>query len=260
MNRFLRWFAGRLHDAGQWPLNLIRDFPQRSGRLAALLWRAAKTSQGAAGRATTAARMDNTASSFRRKSGQAANWLHQLVAAFFDLVGGPEIGQFLMRLGGQATPLTAAEMAAISSALGPRSLRFGEVRVVEGGLFDWVFRLNGNLAFAVWHSICLPRSGRHTRANLALVVHELTHVYQYERVGTRYLGEAIYWLVKTRRDCYQYGGPQGLATACIAGRHFRDFNREQQAMIIQDYYTRQQQGADVGAYLPFIAQARAGDL
>jgi hypothetical protein len=92
------------------------------------------------------------------------------------------------------------------------------------------------------------------------VVHELTHVYQYERVGSRYLGEAIYMLIKTRRDCYNYGGTQGLIAACAVGRQYRHYNREQQAMITQDYYNRSVKGLALDSYEPFIAQVRSGVL
>jgi hypothetical protein len=243
-----------------WPVNLVRYFPVRSGRLAAVLWRGLKGLVFLIPEIIAATQREEAGSWLRQKGGRFAGGLHQLSAAIFDLLGGPEVGQFLMHLVARTTPLTTDEIATFASVLGPTALRFNEVRVVEGGLFDVVFRLNGNLAFATWHSINLPRDGRHTRANPAIVVHELAHVYQYEQVGSRYLGEAIYWLVKTKRDCYAYGGPPGLQAACATGRRFSHFNREQQAMIIQDYFTLQRHDADVTAYEPLLAQARIGDL
>jgi hypothetical protein len=90
------------------------------------------------------------------------------------------------------------------------------------------------------------------------VVHELIHVYQYEQVGTRYLGEAIYMLVKTKRDCYDYGGRNGLVMACSSGIHYCDYNREQQAMIVQDYCAIKQTDADLSAYQPFIEELQQG--
>lgn len=254
------WLAERLRDASMWPINLVRDLPLRLGRWLGTLWRGAR---GAAYLLPewTQARREGRAAAWRRwKLGRLADGWHQLAAQTFDLAGGPEVAQFFMHLITQTTPLTGPEIAKIAGVLGPDALRFGDVRVAEGGLFDLIFKYNGNLAFATWHTINLPRTGRHTRANLPIVVHELTHVYQYERVGSRYLGEAIYVLIKTKRDCYNYGGVEGLHSACAAGRSFADFNREQQAKITQDYFDLHEKGSDVTAYEPFLAQARAGKI
>ena len=263
------WLAERLRDLFLWPINLVRDFPVRLARLLATLWRGVKgvvfflpdlvnvrSVGGGNGRLSPY---------LRYKSGRFVDWLHQLLANLFDLIGGPEIAQFFMHLITKTTPLTGAEIAMMSSVLGSHALRYGEIRVAEGGLFNLIFKLNGNLAFATWHTINLPLNSdsqgySHTRQNLPIVVHELTHVYQYEQIGTRYLGEAIYMLIKTKRDCYNYGGGSGLAAACSHGKKYCDFNREQQAKITQDYFYLRQAGYDTTPYEPFLQQARAGDL
>ena len=59
---------------------------------------------------------------------------------------------------------------------------------------------------------------------------------------------------------YGYGGPAGLNADKAAGKHYRDYNREQQAQIAQDYYTLVQNGEDTTAYDPFITELRAGQL
>jgi hypothetical protein len=254
------WLGERLRDLFMWPINLVRDFPIRTGRLLRTLARAIDAIIFFFPELFDAFRYRESSAWLRIKAGRFANWLHLLLAQLFDLIGGPEIGEFLVHLTSKTTPLTSDEIATISNILGPQAMRYGDVRVVEGGLFDLIFRLNGNLAFATWHSINLPRKGRHTRQNRAIVVHELTHVYQYERVGSRYLGEAIYMLIKTKRDCYNYGGSQGLSRACAIGQRYRHYNREQQAMITQDYYDRSEKGLEVASYDPFIAQLRTGEL
>jgi hypothetical protein len=252
------WIGERLRDAALWPVNFVRDLPLRLSRLLQTIW------QGIMGiifiwpQLFTAVQNRQLRPWLGQTVGQIAGWLHRLLTQTFDLLGGPEIGQFLMHLITRTTPLTGDEIATISSILGPKALRYEDVRVAEGGLFDFIFKLNGNLAFATWHTVNMPRQGHHTRANRAILVHELTHVYQYEQVGTRYLGEAIYMLIKTKRDCYNYGAASGLQQACDAGRTYRDFNREQQAQITQDYYTLRERGVDVSAYEPFIVQAQAG--
>ncbi len=197
------WLGERLRDFFMWPTNLVRDFPIRIGHLFSTLVRGLDAILFIVPELLDALRNRETISLLRYKVGRFFDWLHQLLTQIFDLLGGPEILEFLIHLWTKTTPLSGDEVAMISAILGPDAMRYGDVRVVEGGLFDLIFKLNGNLAFATWHSINLPRTGRHTRANKSIVVHELTHVYQYERVGSRYLGEAIYMLSKNKTRLLQ---------------------------------------------------------
>lgn len=254
------WLAQRGHDLMRWPINLVRDFPRRAGRLLGNLLGGAQGLLFLLPELLDALRYGETRRWLRYRAGRVLFWSHALLAQSFDLVGGPEICQLLLRPLGRATPLTSAEAAHLQAVLGPNAVRVAEVRVLEGGLMDRLFQLNGNLAFAAWRTVCLPTEGGHTRANAPIVMHELTHVYQYERIGSRYLGEAIYMLIKTKRDCYNYDGPAGLSLACATGVAFCDYNREQQAMIVQDYFDLLQRQADVRPYEPFIAQLRHGRL
>ena len=201
------WFGQRGQDLLLWPINLVRDFPRRFARLLGTVLGAGQGLLFLLPELLDALRFGETRRWLRYKVGRILFWSHALLAQSFDLVGGPEICQLLLRPLGHATPLTSAEVANLQAVLGSDAIRVAEVRVLEGGLMDTLFRLNGNLAFAAWRTVCLPTRGHHTRANAPIVMHELTHVYQYERVGSRYLGEAIYMLIKTKRDCYNYGGP-----------------------------------------------------
>lgn len=223
------WFKERVRDLLLWPINLVRDAPGRVTRLISALlpdergWR----------------------------------WMpHTLLCALFDLIGGPEIAQFFMHLGMHTTPLTQAEITKVASVLGEDAIRWGNVRIAEGGILNIVFRYNGNRAFATWHTIHFPGTGKRARTHIPLLVHELTHIYQYETVGTRYIGEAVVAQMKMGAACYDYGGRNGLFNASHAKRAYKTFNREAQAQIAQDYYARREQGEDVAEYEPFIAQLK----
>jgi hypothetical protein len=52
----------------------------------------------------------------------------------------------------------------------------------------------------------------------------------------------------------------GLQSCWLQGKTFRQFNREQQAQIIQDYFAKLQKQQDVSAYLPYISQLQQLDL
>jgi hypothetical protein len=64
--------------------------------------------------------------------------------------------------------------------------------------------------------------------DMAWLIHELGHVAQYTYVGIQYMGEAIH---AQATGGYAYGGG-----AALAGKKLSDFNREQQADIMRDYY------------------------
>ncbi len=252
------WLKERFRDLALWPINLVRDFPRRSGRLWQTCLIAFKTLRSFPSELKKAKRQQNTLIRF-------TNWIHLLLLNVFDLFGGPEIAQFLMHLITHTTPLTPEEIKMMQALLGEQGMRYQDVRVAQGGLMKYVFQRNGNLAFATWYTINLPQNhGRNsqipTRQNLPVVVHELTHVYQYHIVGSRYMSEAIYVLIKYNRDCYCYGGTDGLMQAIQNGDTIANFNREQQAQIVQDYFMRQQNNEDISSYLTFLEQVKIGQI
>lgn len=228
------WWRERRRDALLWPRRLVRDLPVRLGRLAR------RPQPPPPGPAMMPPRRFCA---------------HALLASLFDLLGGLELLQIWLRMGARTAPLTPEERQAVSALLGEGALRYDEVRIAEGGWLRFAFRINGNRAFALGHTLFLPEKGR---ADLALLVHELVHTQQYERVGSRYIGEALYAQRRLGRGCYDYGGAEGLAAALAAGRPYASFNREAQAQIALDYVRRRLAGEDVAPYEPFMAALRDG--
>lgn len=254
------WVGERLNDAASWVVNLIRDLPGRLVRLGQTIF------DGLTGivsfvpeaiNALATGGIKGFASWLWEKAKSGGRWILRLVSRIFDVLGGPEITEFILHLVTKATPLTDTEKSAAQSVLGPDAIRWDEVRVAEGGLLSIIFHFNKGRAFATFHTINLPSSGAHGRSNVAIVVHELTHVYQYEKVGSLYLGQAIHAQATIG---YGYGGAAGLKKDRDAGKHYSGYNREQQAQIAQDYYTLLASGGDTTDYDPFIAELQAGDL
>ena len=254
------WVGGRLGDAAMWGVNLLRDLPERLVRLGQAIL------DGLAGvvsfipeaiQALASGGLRGFASWLWEKAKAGGAWVLRLISRVFDVLGGPELVEFITHIVTKATPLTSTEKTAAQSVLGPTAIRWDDVRVAEGGLLSLIFHLNEGRAFATFHTINLPSTGAHGRSNTAIVVHELTHVYQYERVGSLYLGQAIHAQATIG---YGYGGAAGLNSDRAAGKHYRDYNREQQAQIAQDYYTLLSSGGATTDYDPFIAELRAGAL
>jgi len=186
----------------------------------------------------------------------------------FDTMRGPRVFEFIWHILTRASPLTPAETDAASTVFGRGAIRYDAVRVANGGLLCLIFTLNRQRAFTTFHTINLPGSGEHSRSHLDIVVHELTHVYQFEVAGSIYIWEAIR---AQRTTGYGYGEWQQLRVDWGNGTHFRDYNREQQGQIAQDYYNKVVVGKlspeEIGkaeeirqAYDPFISELRNGDL
>jgi hypothetical protein len=74
--------------------------------------------------------------------------------------------------------------------------------------------------------------------DMSWLIHELTHVWQYQSSGWEYLWKAWEAQKELKGDAYDYGGEGGLSRQWGLGTRFHDFNPEQQGQIVQDYYER----------------------
>ncbi len=185
------------------------------------------------------------------------------MARVFDFLRGPRLCEVIWRLITKDRALSEAEFKAAASVLGASSIRYGEVRVADGGLLWLIFKFNKRRAFATFHTINIPDSGGGSSPRLDVVVHELVHVYQFEIIGSLYIWQALraQW-----SKGYKYGGWRQLAKDRKKGKHFSDYNREQQGQIAQDYYRKvvakglAAENPVYQAYEPFINELRNGQL
>ena len=97
--------------------------------------------------------------------------------------------------------------------------------------------------------------------DMAWLVHELTHQWQYQRLGWRYLTAAVSVQVAHGRRSYDYQGEHdsresALNSARKFGRKLRQFNMEQQGDIARDYYFALKAGRDCSAWEAFIEEMR----
>ncbi|MEM1319503.1 MAG: hypothetical protein AAGG75_04560 [Bacteroidota bacterium] len=97
----------------------------------------------------------------------------------------------------------------------------------------------------------------------SILLHELTHVWQYERMGAVYMPRAL--KAQFSRYGYNYGGISALKAYLRKGKDFLSFNLEQQGDIVSDYH-RLKKGyqprwgngsrSDLPIYEAFIQQMR----
>ena len=124
--------------------------------------------------------------------------------------------------------LSGGELSRASGVFGA-SINFEMVRVDENAVLGPAF---SHREYTAFHTI----SGWGNISDDTLI-HELTHVWQYERSGVIYIAEALHAQIKLGGTAaYDYQGTTGLQAAKNAGHGILSFNREQQAQIVQDYY------------------------
>jgi hypothetical protein len=89
---------------------------------------------------------------------------------------------------------------------------------------------------------------------MAWLIHELTHVWQYQHFWLAYLPQVMWAHLRDRSATYNYGFEPGLKKALARDGRLENFNREQQGEIARHYYYRLKMGKDVSAWRPFIAE------
>ncbi len=101
-------------------------------------------------------------------------------------------------------------------------------------------------------------TGNSWLTDIGWLMHELTHQWQYQHDGFRYLIEAIL------HSIYVYTNPNerpndALKRHHLAGKKFRDFTREQQGDIVRDYcwsLKLEPADADRSGWDPYLAEIR----
>jgi hypothetical protein len=88
------------------------------------------------------------------------------------------------------------------------------------------------------------------------LIHELTHAWQYQRLGWSYLVQALTAQFREKAAAYDFGSDTGLQKRRKDGWTLRKFNLEQQGDIARGYYERLRLGQDVSSFQPFIEELR----
>jgi len=87
---------------------------------------------------------------------------------------------------------------------------------------------------------------------MSWLVHELTHAWQFQQLGWRYLWLALAAQFREGAKAYDFGGPKGLDDRRREKWTLHKFNMEQQGDIAREYYIRHRTGQEVTAWLPYI--------
>jgi hypothetical protein len=140
-------------------------------------------------------------------------------------------------------PLTAIEIEVAQSIFG-NSLQYSKIRIDEKAYLGPRF---GNFAYVSFHTInCWGELSAST------FIHELVHIWQYERFGAAYIVRALQ--AQFTKEGYDYGGVGALYALREEKKGLQALNFEQQADVIADYF-RLQRGFE-----PYWGNARSEDL
>lgn len=88
------------------------------------------------------------------------------------------------------------------------------------------------------------------------LIHELTHAWQYQQMGWRYLVRALLAQARMRGTVYDVGDDEELQELRAKGWTFEQFNPEQQGTITQTFYQRKRADEDATAWEPYIQDLR----
>lgn len=142
----------------------------------------------------------------------------------------PEILILLNQLFKPATrKLTLREVALARSIFG-NSINYQHVRIDERariGCKNHHFAYVGFCIINAWGPLSDPH-----------FIHEMVHVWQYQRLGSVYIPRALY--AQRTAEGYNYGGIESLRHMAGQGRGLADFNLEQQGDVVADYFCLRQ--------------------
>lgn len=150
------------------------------------------------------------------------------------------------------------------------SLEYSRVVLHEAARWpDWIARLAARIAgrpapthnaITIGNRIYFPlelqtpteNNGAVSLHDMAWLIHELTHVWQYQLEGWRSWWDAFKAQIRLGPHAYDYGWEQGLNAARARGESLFDFNPEQQGDIARHFYYRFKQGLNTTAWDPFV--------
>lgn len=143
-----------------------------------------------------------------------------------DIVAMPEVYEIIFSLLKLKTrSLTIQEKALAKSIFGD-SIQYDLVKVDTGARFG---TKKIALAYVSFNTINYLRN-----IDKAIFIHELMHIWQFQQFGSIYIARAI--KAQRSKEGYDYGGVANLYQVMLKGGSLLDFNFEQQADIIEDYY------------------------
>lgn len=160
-------------------------------------------------------------------------WFADLLFLLLDILFIAELHSLLTFLIGMRGRRLTEEEVAIAHAYFGDQIDTTKVRLWDG--------LGGSLSRRVHAFVTFNTINCTKKMSKAILVHELVHVWQYQKFGSLYIPRAL--TAQWSAVGYDYGGLQALYHDMLEGGRFIDYNFEQQGDIFQHYYSLQQESA-----------------
>ncbi|MDZ4703339.1 MAG: hypothetical protein SH848_05390 [Saprospiraceae bacterium] len=158
-----------------------------------------------------------------------AFWLLELLLLLLEIAGFPEFYELLAAVFKFRTrKLTEQEIRLAKSIFGD-TLQYEYIRVDESA---YIGPRQSRFCYVSFYTL-----NSWGQIYPALLIHELTHVWQYQHLGIRYIPRAL--AAQRTASGYNYGGEPALEQAIASGKSLAFFNLEQQADLVEDYYRLQ---------------------
>ncbi|HEY9639803.1 MAG TPA: S8 family serine peptidase [Coleofasciculaceae cyanobacterium] len=160
-------------------------------------------------------------------------WIGQVGMDLAETLGIPEDAETIADLLKPETrALTPREIKLAKSVFG-NSINYRLVRLDEAAkTVDWAKQIKGFNSprpFTTFHTINSWGSLKDET-----LIHELTHVWQYEHGGAKYIPEAL--AVNGNKSGYDYKGVSNLRKLQATGKGMSSFDPEKQAKIVEEYF------------------------
>jgi Subtilase family len=160
-------------------------------------------------------------------------WIGQVGIDLAETLGIPEDAESIADLLKPETrALTPSEIKLAKSVFG-NSINYSLVRLDEAAkTVDWTKQIKGFTnprPFTTFHTI-----NAWGKLKNETLIHELTHVWQYEHGGAKYITQAL--AVNSNSSGYDYKGVSNLRKLKAAHKGMSSFNPEQQAKIVEEYF------------------------
>lgn len=193
---------------------------------------------------------------FAKKQLEIVAWWQDFAFHLFDLFFLPEIYETIIDFGKWKTrPLSPLEKQLAKSVFGD-SIMLDSVRIDDKAKIGC---RKHSIAYVSFFTV-----NSWGKLPPATFIHELFHVWQYQQYGSAYIPKSL----RAQRSelGYNYGGLEVLVKSMSTNGKLTDFNFEQQAEIVRDYYAiRENLGpawgkaskADLPIYEYFVLQIRS---
>ncbi len=192
---------------------------------------------------------------FVKKQPRIPHWWQDFAFLFMDLVAVPEVFETAFDFGKWNTrPLSPLEKKLAASVFGS-ALNLDAIRMDDRAKIGCQKR---RIVYVSYFTI-----NAWGRIRPETFIHELVHVWQFQKLGGAYIPQAL--RAQKSKEGYNYGGIEALRASMELGGKLLDFNLEQQAEIVGDYYAIREglkpawgkgKTADLPVYDYFVAQVR----